>query len=216
VPWLDPRLATSAYVHVGPYVDDMARTYQQAMAGMLPDEPLLVVGQTTVVDPTRSSGDSGDHHALWVQVRAVPTRISGDALPTGDGGDLSGHAWTTASEPFAHRVLAKLERYAPGLSSRVVGLATASPSDLQRANANLHGGDSVAGSHHLDQFIGMRPALSLSRYRTTVPGLYLAGAGTWPGAGVNAVSGQRAAETLLRDRRGRRLTSLLSRGSAAG
>ena len=77
-------------------------------------------------------------------------------------------------------------------------LLTHAPSDLQSGNANLHGGDSVSGSHHLDQFIGMRPSMSLSRYRTPIDGLYLAGASTWPGAGVNAVSGQRSAEQLVR------------------
>jgi phytoene dehydrogenase-like protein len=216
VPWLDPRLATSAYVHAAPYVDDMARTYQQALAGTLPDDPLLVIGQTSVVDPSRSSGAADGSQAVWVQVRAVPARITGDALPTGDGGDLSGQSWSTASKPFADRVLAKMERYAPGISERVVGLAAASPSDLESANANLRGGDSVSGSHQLDQFIGMRPALSLSRYGTPIAGLYLAGAGTWPGAGVNAVSGQRAAERVLRDLRGRRLTRLPFRSVIRG
>ena len=33
-----------AYVHIAPCLDQMARTYQQAQAGLLPDEPILVVG----------------------------------------------------------------------------------------------------------------------------------------------------------------------------
>jgi phytoene dehydrogenase-like protein len=53
------------------------------------------------------------------------------------------------------------------------------------------------GSHHLDQFILLRPSLSLSRYKTPIPGLFLAGAGTWPGGGVNAISGGLAADALL-------------------
>ena len=53
IPWADPRLGEHAYVHVGPYVDDMARAYGQSLAGDLPEEPLLVVGQTSVVDRTR-------------------------------------------------------------------------------------------------------------------------------------------------------------------
>lgn len=212
VPWQDDRLAHSAYVHVGPYVDDMARTYQQSLAGALPDEPLLVVGQTSVVDPTRSASAAPGLQAVWIQVRTVPSRISGDAAPEAAGGNLSGHSWDQAADPFADRILAKLERYAPGISERVVERHTASPSDLERDDSNLVGGDSLSGSHHLDQFVGMRPALSLSRYRTPIDGLYLAGAGTWPGAGVNAVSGQRAAERLLRDlRRGGRGRWLRSR-----
>ncbi|WP_052665529.1 phytoene desaturase family protein [Nitriliruptor alkaliphilus] len=204
IPWQDGRLGTSAYVHIGPYVDDMARTYQQALAGVLPDEPLLIVGQTSVVDPTRATAPGRAEHAVWIQVRTVPGTIAGDAQPGGDGGDLSGRDWSTAAQPFAERILAKLERYAPGLGGHVVGYAAESPVDLERGNANLVGGDGIAGSHHLDQFLGLRPALSLARYKTLISGLYLAGAGTWPGGGLNAVSGQLAAERLLRTSRGAR------------
>lgn len=75
------------------------------------------------------------------------------------------------------------------------------PDDLQRADSNLVGGDSGAGSSHFDQFFAFRPSLALSRYRTPVRGLYLAGAGTWPGGGVNGISGELAARALLRGRR---------------
>ncbi len=197
IPWHDERLSRHAYVHIGPYVDDMARTYQQTLAGVLPDEPLLVVGQTSEVDPSRSADPN--LHAVWIQVRTVPGRIVADAAPRSTGGDLGGQTWHEAAEPFTARVLEKLERYAPGVTDRVVGSAAFSPPSLEAANANLVGGDSISGSHHLDQFVGLRPALSLSRYRTPLDGLYIAGAGTWPGAGVNAVSGQRAAEQLLSD-----------------
>jgi phytoene dehydrogenase-like protein len=65
-----------AYVHLAPGLDQMARTYAQAKAGLLPDEPVLVVGQPTVVDPTRAPAGK---HVLWVQVRMVPGAILGDA-----------------------------------------------------------------------------------------------------------------------------------------
>jgi phytoene dehydrogenase-like protein len=38
----------------------------------------------------------------------------------------------------------------------------------------------------------------LSRYRTPITGLYLTGAGTFPGAGVWGVSGRNAASAVLR------------------
>ena len=65
-----------AYVHLAPSLDQMARTYQQAQAGLLPDEPILVVGQPTAFDPTRAPEGK---HALWVQVRMAPGTILGDA-----------------------------------------------------------------------------------------------------------------------------------------
>jgi phytoene dehydrogenase-like protein len=196
VPWQESHLSEFAYVHIGPYVDDMARTYQQALGHQLPDSPMLVVGQTSVVDPSRVA--TKGQHVVWVQVRMVPMRIRGDSA-----GTIAGTQWADIRDAFADRIVDLLERYAPGLTSRVRARAAFTPEDLQRANSNLIGGDSTAGSHHLDQLLMLRPSLALSRYRTPIPRLYLAGAGTWPGAGVNGISGQLAAEAMLRAQRRR-------------
>lgn len=190
VPWAaGEELQRYAYVHVAPYVDDLARTYADALAGRLPSEPLLVVGQTSAVDPTRAPAGG---HVLWVQVRALPTRIAEDPE-----GVLGGASWDEAAERYADRVMAKLERYAPGLSGVVEDRAVLSPADLERHDRNLVGGDSIAGSMHLRQSFCFRPAFGMSRYRMPVRGLVLVGAGTWPGPGVNAVSGYQAARDLV-------------------
>jgi phytoene dehydrogenase-like protein len=63
------------------------------------------------------------------------------------------------------------------------------PADLEHANPNLVGGDSLGGSHHLGQQFIFRPFLGWSRYRTPVNQLFVCGASTWPGAGVGASSG---------------------------
>ena len=89
-----------------------------------------------------------------------------------------------------------LESYAPGLKSRVLGRAVFSPLDLERENPNLIGGDSLSGSHHLDQNFFLRPVAGWSRYRTPVRNLYMCGASTWPGAGTGAGSGFMVAKML--------------------
>ena len=194
VPWADPALGEFAYVHQGGYVDDMARTYQQACAGLLPDRPLIVVGQTSVVDPTRVSRPG--RHVVWLQTRMVPADIVGDSC-----GTILADDWASAAQPFADRVIDLMEQNAPGFRDAIVASTYLTPLDLQNADANLVGGDTGSGSHHLDQFLGLRPNLALNRYRTPVPGLYLAGAGTWPGGGVNAISGDLAAQAVIRDHR---------------
>jgi phytoene dehydrogenase-like protein len=178
-----------AYVHIAPYVDDLSQTYSDAADGLLPASPLLVVGQTSVVDPTRAPEG---RHVLWVQVRALPNTIRGDAA-----GAIQARSWDEAKEPFAERVLDKLEAYAPGLRASILGRAVHSPADLERDNPNLVGGDSAGGSHHLAQNFIFRPLLGWSRYRMPVEGLWMVGAGTWPGAGNNAASGYLAANALL-------------------
>ncbi|KAE8766084.1 phytoene desaturase family protein [Georgenia thermotolerans] len=191
IPWSGhPDLASFAYVHVGPYVDDLARTYTQSLAGLIPDSPLLVVGQTSQVDPSRSPDG---RQVVWVQVRSLPSTIRGDAA-----GEITADDWDAAKEAVADRVVAKIEAYAPGFGALVRARTVLSPLDLERSNANLVGGDSVAGSHHVAQNFLFRPWLGASGYVTGVPGLYQVGAATWPGAGTNALSGYLCAELLLR------------------
>lgn len=178
-----------AYVHIGPYVRDLALTYTQALNGCLPDEPMLVVGQPTAVDSTRAPTG---RHILWVQVRALPAHPRFD---TRDGRVKAGK-WSEIKEAYADLVMRKIERYAPNLSAVVLKRAVYSPADLERDNPNLVGGDSVAGSHHMDQHYLFRPFPGWSRYKTPVNGLYLVGAATWPGAGLNATSGYLLANSI--------------------
>lgn len=177
-----------AYVHVGPYVDDLARTYQQSLAGLIPDSPLLVVGQTSRVDPTRTP----DHReVVWVQVRSLPSHITGDAL-----GEITARTWDGAKEAVADRVVAKIDSFAPGFADSILARTVFSPADLERENPNLVGGDSVGGSHHVAQNFLFRPWLGGSTYTTDVAGLYLVGAGIWPGGGVNGLSGWHVAHAV--------------------
>jgi phytoene dehydrogenase-like protein len=144
-----------AYVHVAPDLEMMTRVYAEAAAGLLPAEPALVVGQPTAIDPSRAPAGK---HVLWVQVRVLPAEIRGDA-----GGTIAARSWDQAREPYADRVMDILESYAPGLKSRVLGRAVFSPLDLERENPNLIGGDSLSGSHHLDQNFFLRPVPGWSR-----------------------------------------------------
>ena len=198
VPWAaGGDLHEFGYVHLGPYVDDMARTYAEALAGLLPSSPMLVVGQTTAIDPSRAPAAG---HVLWIQVRMVPSRIAGDAA-----GAIEARTWEEAKRPFAERVLDKLEGYAPGARERLLDWTVLGPDDLERHNPNLVGGDSIGGSHHLAQNLLFRPVPGWSGYRTPVSRLYMVGAGTWPGAGVNAISGRLVAQMITRASRRRRV-----------
>jgi phytoene dehydrogenase-like protein len=175
------ELRRFAYVHVAPSLDQMARTYAQAVAGLLPDEPVIVVGQPTAVDPSRAPDGK---HVLWVQVRMVPAEIRGDAA-----GLIAERDWASVKDIYAERVLDLIERHAPGLRSQILGRAVVSPLDLEADNPNLVGGDQICGSHHLSQNFLFRPAYGHASGRTPVKGLYLTGAAVWPGAGLGAGSG---------------------------
>ena len=181
-------LKSYAYVHLAPSLDQMARTYQQAKAGLLPDEPVLVVGQPTAVDPSRAPNGK---HVLWLQVRMAPGEIKGDAK-----GEIAATNWVAAAEPFAQRALSILEQYAPGTRDKILGQRIVSPADLEAENPNLVGGDQVCGSHHLHQHFLFRPAFGHADGSTPIKQLHLTGAAVWPGAGTGAGPGFLLAQKL--------------------
>lgn len=183
------ELKTFAYVHLAPSLDQMARTYQQAQAGLLPDEPILVVGQPSGQDPSRAPEGK---HVLWLQVRMTPGTIKGDAR-----GEITATDWAQAAEPMAERALDILERYAPGTRAKILGRHIVTPAALEADNPNLVGGDSVCGSHHMAQHFLFRPARGHADGSTPLKNLHLTGAGVWPGGGTGAGPGYLLARKLV-------------------
>ena len=155
------ELKRFAYVHLAPSLDQMARIYQQAIAGLLPDEPVLVVGQPTAIDPSRAPDGK---HVLWVQVRVLPAEVRGDAA-----GEIAPAHWDAIKERYADRVLA-IDRSAMRRACR--HRFSAAPSSRQSISSartpNLVGGDQICGSHHLEQNFLFRPARGFARWNTPV------------------------------------------------
>lgn len=177
IPWIAGEASAYAYVHIAPAIEALSEAYESAIRGRPPRSPLLVVAQPTTVDPARAPQG---RHVVSIQVRPVPTTI--EAAGYGD------------------HVLAMLSQYAPGIEARILKSRLMGPMDLEAANPNLVGGDSIGGSHHLSQQFLWRPFLGWSRYRTPLPGLYMVGASAWPGAGTGAASGWSLAKMLVEGR----------------
>ena len=186
--WTAKPLKSFAYAHIAPSLDQMAKTYQQAKAGLLPDEPIIVVGQPTVVDPSRAPAGQ---HTLWLQVRMAPGTILGDAK-----GEIMATDWPDAAQPFSERALNILEAHAPGTRGKILGQRTVAPAELEFDYPNLVGGDQVCGSHHLSQNFLVRPMRGHADGSTPIHNLHLTGAAVWPGAGTGAASGYLLARQL--------------------
>ncbi|MGR3762212.1 phytoene desaturase family protein (plasmid) [Roseobacteraceae bacterium NS-SX3] len=175
------ELRRFAYVHLAPGLDQMAATYAQAQAGLLPAEPVIVCGQPTAVDPSRAPEGK---HVLWLQVRMVPGHIRGDAA-----GEISATDWDSAAGPMAERAFDILENYAPGTRLSILGRRIVTPAMLEADNPNLVGGDQICGSHHLSQHFMFRPVRGFADGSTPIRDLYRTGAAVWPGAGTGAGPG---------------------------
>jgi len=110
-----------------------------------------------------------------------------------------GHAaidWEREGPAYADRILASLERWLPDLRKHVVVQRIFTPRDFERELGAYHGSAfSVAPT--LRQSAWFRPHNRDPR----IPGLYLVGAGTHPGAGVPGVvnSAKATVGTVLED-----------------
>jgi phytoene dehydrogenase-like protein len=178
-PWTAEEARRCAVVHVGGRLEELATAAHCGAHGEVPGHPVLVVGQQSLSDPTRAPAG---RHTLYVYAH-VPSR------------------YTLEDEEVAERMQAQLERFAPGFGKLVLARTMRPPSSSERENPSLVGGDLAGGSYELDQQLIFRPSPQLSRYRTPVRGLYVAGASTHPGAAVHGVSGRGAARACLRDAR---------------
>ncbi len=181
-------LSKFSYVHLNGSEKEIEETYRTSLDGLLPRRPLLVVSQTTTTDPSRAPAGK---HVMRVHVRTVPSLIKGDAA-----GRISARTWAEAKAPFTERILDLVEEKAPDLRQYVLAQFVETPEEIERANPNFVGGDCVSGSHHIRQNFFCRPFFGWSNYATPVKNLYMIGASTWPGGGVNAGSGYLLAQKL--------------------
>jgi phytoene desaturase len=96
---------------------------------------------------------------------------------------LAGIDWEKAGPAYADRILALLEeRLAPGLRASIVTRRIFTPVDF-RDELNTFEGSAFSVAPKLTQSAWFRPHNRDPR----IPGLYIAGAGTHPGAGMPGV-----------------------------
>jgi phytoene dehydrogenase-like protein len=181
VPWAASEPREAAVVHVAGELTELSAAAEAGALGTVPERPALVVGQQSLHDATRAPDGQ---HTLYVYAH-VPSHPALD------------------DEQVAARMEAQLERFAPGFGDRVLARALRSPAATEAENPSMVGGDLGGGTMELDQQLVFRPAPELSRYRTPLRGLYVAGASTHPGGAVHGMSGRAASRALLHDRRRR-------------
>jgi phytoene dehydrogenase-like protein len=184
-------MSDAGYVHIGPYMSDIATTYNQITQGLIPSDPMLCIAQQSRLDNTRAPEGK---HVLWIQTRAFPQVIKGDAA-----GKIAVGSWESMKEPICERILDKVAQYAPNVRDITRKMVIHTPQDMQDDDPNIVGGDMVGGSHQLYQYFLLRPVPGWSNYKTPVKSLYLTGQSTWPGCGMNAAAGHLAAMQMLKD-----------------
>jgi phytoene dehydrogenase-like protein len=189
--WVDDRLSETAIVHLCDSVDSVHGATSQADIGVLPDNPSIVVGQPGAADPTRMPEGGW---VIWIQLQEVPRELQADSageIP------INGPEWTPdVVDAYVDRVLARLEKAAPGVRDSIVAKRVIDPVELERHNPNLVSGDPYCGKVDLDQFMFWRPIKGLTKHRTPVKNCFHIGAATHPGPGLHGTSGYLVAKQL--------------------
>jgi len=157
------------------------------LLGRPPAEPVPLVMTFSAFDDTIAP--PGRHNiSVWGQWH--PYELS------------TGEHWDDIAQREGEKLVAAVERAAPGFADSVEHMHVQSPLDLER-ELGLRRGNVMHLEMNLAQMFGWRPTLEMAGYRTPVDGLYLTGASTHPGGGVFGASGRSAARVLLADRQRR-------------
>ncbi len=175
----------TAGIILAPSLAYMDRAYRDALEHGWSLEPIVEMLIPSTLDD--SLAPPGRHVASLFCQHVAPV------LP-------GGRSWDDHREAVADRMIATVDRYAPGFAASVLARQIKSPLDLER-DFGLIGGDIFPGALSLNQLFSARPMLGQAGYRGALPGLYLCGAGTHPGGGVTGAPGHNAARVIAADLR---------------
>ena len=170
-------------ISISPSLRYLERAFDDAKYGSLSSKPYL---EAVIPSVTDASVAPPGKHLMSVLVQYAPYHLK-------EG------QWDAARrEALGDTVIATLAEYAPNIESAILQRHVLSPLDLEET-FGLTEGNIYHAELTMDQVFLMRPVPECARYRTPIEGLYLCGAGTHPGGGVNGASGYNAAREIVRD-----------------
>lgn len=179
-----PDLPYPSALRIGSSVAYLEKAFDDAKYGSMSAEPFLTIMAPSVHDASLAPAGQ---HLLSIMGGHIAYQDDRAALP---------HLRAELLE----RVLATIERYAPGFRPHVLHSEVLTPNDLEE-RFDLPGGHVHHGDQTLDQAFTNRPVAGFADYRSPIPGLYLASSSTHPGGGVTGVPGHNAAREVAKDLR---------------
>ncbi len=170
--------AQSNYV-VSPSIEELAEAHRLRPLGRVAERPTMMANAPSVLDPSMRSRDG--HHVLSLEALFTPYNLEG--------------GWEGSQEP-ARWLKLWSSLLQPGFLDSIDRYRTMTPDRYERELFLPRGYTPSYAASPMASLLGRRR--ELSRYRAPVPGLFLSGAGTYPGAGIWGASGRNAAKVVLR------------------
>jgi phytoene dehydrogenase-like protein len=162
-------------------INTIERAYDASKYGSFSDEPWIELAIPSIADPELAPRG---HHVVSAYVQYAPY-------------SLRRSSWDAERNRLGDVVTRTIDAYAPGFESSVVARQVITPADLESKDG-LTGGHIFHGELALDQLLIARPLLGHARYATPIKGLYLCGAGTHPGLGVDGRSAALAVKQIIK------------------
>jgi phytoene dehydrogenase-like protein len=174
------RQGSTGGLFIAPSIDYMQTAYEDARQGEPSRKPFMNIHMQSAVDP--SVAPPGKHTI------SIFTQYFPYTLADGD--------WESRRDEIAQHVISEFSEYAPNVPAAIVGMQVLSPPDLE-SRFGLTGGHIFQGELVPEQSFDLRPVPGSSSYEGPIRGLFLCGAGAWPGGCVMGAPGHNAAKEVI-------------------
>jgi phytoene dehydrogenase-like protein len=182
-PGFDPEVHGGTIV-LADSLDEIETAFQDAVVGRPAAVPFADICIPSVFDP--SLAPEG-RHVMSMFTQWVPHQYAGKPM-------------TSELDAYADRVIARVERVAPGFTASILHRQVIGPYDMEH-EYGLIGGNIFHGELSADQMFHMRPAPGYADFRTPIAGLYQAGSATHGGGGVTGIPGLGVVARIVADRK---------------
>lgn len=172
-------------VAIAPSIDYLEKAFDQAKYGEFSTRPFINAVIPTLTDPSLAPPGK---HIMSCFVQYAPYHIKEGA-----------ENWPKYRDAFGDTVVDTMAEYIPGLKDMILYRQVLTPWDMEQ-EMGLTEGNIFHGELSLEQLLFQRPIAGYSKYKTTIPKLWMCGSGTHPGGGIMGASGELCAKTMLKSR----------------
>jgi len=178
------HLAHTGGVFIGPTIDYLQRAYEDGRRGEPSDHPMFSVHTQSALDPSVAPEGKA---TLSIFTQYFPY-------------DLAEGTWDERRNEIADHALSRYAEYAPNVPDAIIARQVLAPPDIED-RFGLTGGHIFQGELVPEQAFELRPVPGSKSYEGPIRGLYLCGAGAWPGGCVMGAPGHNAAHEAIRNLR---------------